>query len=1299
MSVATIQTAFTFGEVSPSLAGRFDLARMHTAAFTFRNGFVSYRGGFYSRAGTAFVGFSKQTGRSYPPRMIPFQFNINQGLALEFGNFYMRVVSDGGFVTETPLAILGVTVTDPVTLTVDLTQKALSAIANNGSVSSSYSTGDTIIVAGGAFNTRAVLSVLNTLLAAVAVNAVGTGYAPGDIIALAGGTQIIQPAVTVLTTQVVAATINAAGTGGTPGAAAITGTTGSGTKFQAAVTISGAGAISSINSISVAGAYTVNPTLSGEHVTGGGLTGATVNLTMGVNTITVSNPGRFTANSGSLTQATTSGAGTGATFINGAFGPSQLSIVNPGSYVTVPSNPAAQFSTSGAGAGATFTVSWSPVVVLNNGDWVSVSDLDVIGTSGLTDGTYVIGNVSGATFALFDVYGNPINGAGLISFISGLAARIFTLATPYSEQDLAWIKFTQSANEMSLTAVNQITLTEYEPFDLTRVTDAMWQFSAVVPAPSVTPPETISGSASSSGSLDYQYVVTSVADDGTESIASPIANIDSAVDISSTAGTITLTWSAVPGVSEYNVYKASPGVGTSPPIGAVFGYAGSAFGTQFIDTNVVADDTQVPPTHQNPFARGQVIGVPVDTGGSSYSQGGITFVINTQTGSGAVLSPIVVSNALVGFLVNEAGENYQPTDTITITGDGSGATATLDIGAESGTYPGVVAYFQQRRVYADTLNNPDSYFMSQPGSYTNLDSRTPTIDSDAIIGTPWAVQVDGIQWLIPMPGGLVVMTGQSDWQLSGPGGSSLSPQPITPSGQQAQPQAYNGASPTVPPIRIDQSIIHVQAKGSIYRELAYQIYGNMYLGADITVNSSHLFTGYTIVENAYCEEPYKLIWAVRNDGILLSDTWVKAQEVNGWGRHDTNGLFKSVCTVTEPPVDALYLAVQRFPGANTCYTIERMDNRIWSTVEDCWCVDCGLSLPQPTPTATLSASSATGLGAISGVTGLVGGSGYSSGTFAFVVDMDGQGPGVGAVPTLTIAGGIITNISFAGHEGQGYVYPALVISDPANSGSGAMGMLVLDNSATFTISAPLFSAANLGNVIRMGGGTATITSVTDSQHVIANITAPIVQVIPETAVPQAQASGNWTLTAPVSTIGGLNHLIGATVTGVADGVVIPPTVVSVNGTIPLPQPSTSVVAGFGFTAQLQSVYLDTGNEPTVQGQRKKIAAVTVRVEASRGLQVGTNQVDGSTLSPPQIAPPWPGMVPVPDMGVAPYGSTVVPLFTGDIRVPVTGGYNTRGQVAIEQSNPLPMQILAFIPEVFGGDTPQTQAPKRQDKAA
>jgi hypothetical protein len=75
------------------------------------------------------------------------------------------------------------------------------------------------------------------------------------------------------------ASVNAGGTGGTTGTQTVTGTTGTGTKFQASVTVT-AGAISAVLSVTVAGSYSVLPTLNGEPVTGASLSGATLNLAL-----------------------------------------------------------------------------------------------------------------------------------------------------------------------------------------------------------------------------------------------------------------------------------------------------------------------------------------------------------------------------------------------------------------------------------------------------------------------------------------------------------------------------------------------------------------------------------------------------------------------------------------------------------------------------------------------------------------------------------------------------------------------------------------------------------------------------------------------------------------------------------------------------------------------------------------------------------------------------------------------------------------------------------------------------------
>jgi hypothetical protein len=229
----------------------------------------------------------------------------------------------------------------------------------------------------------------------------------------------------------------------------------------------------------------------------------------------------------------------------------------------------------------------------------------------------------------------------------------------------------------------------------------------------------------------------------------------------------------------------------------------------------------------------------------------------------------------------------------------------------------------------------------------------------------------------------------------------------------------------------------------------------------------------------------------------------------------------------------------------------------------------------------------------------------------------------------------------------------------------------------------------------MGGGIAVIDSYISPTQVTADIIQPIVNIVPNSGTPAAvipAAPGTWTLTEPTSTIYGLDYLIGMQVTGLSDGKVIPPITVASDGSVNLGQfAGSAVTLGLSYSVQVQSVYLDAG-QPTIQGQRKKIAAVTARVESSSGMTVGSNQIDGSTLSPTQIAPIWTNMNTVPNASTPTYGSIVNPLYTGDIRIPVSGGYSKPGQVAMEQDLPLPMNILAFIPEVDGGDLPQPPGP-------
>src|SRR5208282_1862859 len=157
--------------------------------------------------------------------------------------------------------------------------------------------------------------------------------------------------------------------------------------------------------------------------------------------------------------------------------------------------------------------------------------------------------ISPNVFSLSDVYGNNINSLSYSAYAGGgQAARIYTLPTIYAEADLKYLKITQSADVMSICCVNQQTLTEYAPQDLTRTTDSSWAFSPVVPAPSIAAPTNAAASYTSggSGTAYYAYVVTAVAADGTESIASNVATISAGGNIAAAYGSNTITWTPAP---------------------------------------------------------------------------------------------------------------------------------------------------------------------------------------------------------------------------------------------------------------------------------------------------------------------------------------------------------------------------------------------------------------------------------------------------------------------------------------------------------------------------------------------------------------------------------------------------------------------------------------------------------------------------------------------------------------------------------------------------------------------------------
>lgn len=115
----------------------------------------------------------------------------------------------------------------------------------------------------------------------------------------------------------------------------------------------------------------------------------------------------------------------------------------------------------------------SPVVItsashgLSNGDEVIISG--VAGMTQLNGRNFVVAGVTMNTFQLNDNFGSSIDGSAYTTYVSGgTIQKVLEITSPYLEEDLLALKYTQNADTMYIVHPN------YEPRKLTRTSATSW---------------------------------------------------------------------------------------------------------------------------------------------------------------------------------------------------------------------------------------------------------------------------------------------------------------------------------------------------------------------------------------------------------------------------------------------------------------------------------------------------------------------------------------------------------------------------------------------------------------------------------------------------------------------------------------------------------------------------------------------------------------------------------------------------------------------------------------------------------
>ena len=268
---------------------------------------------------------------------------------------------------------------------------------------------------------------------------------------------------------------------------------------------------------------------------------------------------------------------------------------------------------------------------------------------------------------------------------------------------------------------------------------------------------------------------------------------------------------------------------------------------------------------------------------------------------------------------------------------GVGATTEFQLGSFSGTtgYPRTVQLYQQRLVFAGTAEESQTIFFSKTADFFNFSATEPLgqqtgqrdssgrsivgeqIFEDAAISlTISSDTVDQIEWMsedqrltIGTSGGIYQLYGSSD-DLT-----------LTPFNFSITKVSAWACDPTALPAKVGNNLLYVQNNGRKLRELAFDKLQDQYSALDLTLRSEDISES-GLIATAYQDQPYSVLWCLRNDGRLAGLTYVDLLQMRAWHRHTIGGAHydethgshakvESIASIPRGTHDQLYLIVKR----------------------------------------------------------------------------------------------------------------------------------------------------------------------------------------------------------------------------------------------------------------------------------------------------------------------------------------------------------------------------------------------------
>jgi hypothetical protein len=218
---------------------------------------------------------------------------------------------------------------------------------------------------------------------------------------------------------------------------------------------------------------------------------------------------------------------------------------------------------------------------------------------------------------------------------------------------------------------------------------------------------------------------------------------------------------------------------------------------------------------------------------------------------------------------------------------------------------------------------------------------------------------------------------------------------------------------------------------------------------------------------------------------------------------------------------------------------------------------------------------------------------------------------------------------------------------------------VTGSGVIFTSGSAVFSASDVGNVLKSGTARATITAYNSATEVECTITSDFDST---SAIP----SGSWSLAA--DSVSGLDHLEGEVVNIFADGFVCNPQTVT-SGTVPLPTYCSRVHVGLGYVAYMVLLPVEAPELGTIQGRVSHIHNIHILLTDTMLLEYGCLGVDGQL-----------DVVPTLQLNVSNYDEAP-PLFNGILTRSPPSGYGQGDSLVLYQDGPTPLTVNYVVQEM------------------